>query len=253
MSFEGKVILVTGAGSGMGADVARHLAKLGGKIVLVDLSESNLYAVANQIRKDRSSEALVLVSDVKEAQYIIDATISHFKKLDVLINCAGFGVKESIMDCSLDVFDKIFSVNLRSIFALTKSAVPHLEKTKGNIVNVSSMAGLVPVSYTPYYSMSKAALDQFTQCAAVEFGPKGIRVNSINPGATKTPIWDRLGLSFEAKMKMFEGMGKRNPLGRMCEVSDTTAAITYLASERAAFINGVLLRVDGGALSALAS
>lgn len=151
----------------------------------------------------------------------------------------------------MNQFDQVFDVNVRSAVALTKLCVPHLEKTKGNIVNVSSIVGMKAMRGVFSYGISKAALDQFTKCCALDLAPEGIRVNAINPGSVRTPIHRSYGLTLEQAEKFME-MGKQmTALGRLGEVSDTSAAIAYLADdELAAFLTGVLLPVDGGTLIA---
>lgn len=192
MEFHDKVIVVTGASSGIGAETARLFSKLGGKVVIVGRNQQRLEKVASEIIKSDADDncatpvrivpPLVIVADItKDCQRIIDQTIDHFGCLDVLVNNAGINVEETVMDAKMEKFDQVFNTNVRSVIELTKLAVPHLEKTKGNIVNVSSICGMVPVYSSTFYSMSKAALDQFTKCSSNEFGKRGIRVNSVNP------------------------------------------------------------------------
>lgn len=253
MEFEGKVIIVTGASSGIGADAARHLAKLGGNVVLVGRNENRLNKVVEEIEKSGSPKPLAIVADItKNAKRIIDESVAHFGKLDVLVNNAGINVEIPVMNADLEIFDRIFNTNVRSVIELCKFAVPHLELTKGNIVNVSSICGMVPVYSSTFYSMSKAALDQFTQCAANEFGRKGIRVNSVNPGLVDTPIFETHGMSADEKAKFIEEYGKRYPVGRIGVSSDISRCIAFLASPKAEFLTGTLLRADGGAVPAAA-
>lgn len=186
MEFDDKVIVITGASSGIGADAARHLSRLGGKVVLVGRNQIRLNRVAVEIKSSGSPTPFTIVADItKDSKRIIDETIAHFGKLDVLVNNAGINFEVPVMDASIEIFDQVFNTNVRSVIELCKLSVPHLEQTKGNIVNVSSICGMVPVYSATFYSMSKAALDQFTQCASNEFGRKGIRVNSVNPGKWK--------------------------------------------------------------------
>lgn len=248
MSFNGKVVLVTGASSGIGADAARHLAKLGAKVSIVGRNEQRLKLVAEQITKAGSPPPLPIVADVtKDAERIINDTVKHFGKLDVLVNNAGIFGMDSVLDFDVNFFDSIINTNLKSAIILTKLAVPHLEKTKGNVVNISSVAGLRGFDVYTTYCISKAGLDQFTKCAALVLGKKGIRVNSVNPAMIRTPIFASLGVNDSNQDKFFEEHKSDYLVGRIGEVSDTSAAIAYLASET--FINGVLLPVDGGLLT----
>lgn len=174
MSFSGKVIIITGASSGIGADAARHLAKLGAKVSIIGRNEQRLNKVAEKIKSAGSPAPLAIVADVtKDAQRIVDETIKHFGQIDVLVNNAGFSKPDNVSEANLSQFDSVFDTNVRSVINLTKLCVPHLEKTKGNIVNVSSVAGLKAFPNAMTYCMSKAALDQFTKCSALDLAPKG--------------------------------------------------------------------------------
>lgn len=246
------MILITGASSGIGADAARHLAKLGGKIALVGRNEQRLNDVANQIKAASSPEPLIIVADVtKDAQRIIDQTINHFGKLDILINNAGIVFKDTTTTVDMDNYDRMMNTNVRSVVVLTKLAVPHLEPTKGNILNVSSASGLRPKPNTSTYAMTKAALNQFTKCAALDLASKGIRVNAINPVAIRTPLFERSGfVTAETADSFFDSYKNIYPVGRVGEVSDTSNAIEFLTKDASSFITGMLLPVDGGALTA---
>lgn len=251
MNFENKVILVTGGSSGIGADAARHLAKLGGKVVIVGRNKERLQAVADEIKNSGSTTPLTITADVtKESKRIIDETIKHFGKLDILINNAGMMTEENIENITMEAFDKTIDVNLRSIVQLTQLAIPYLAETHGNIINVSSTSGLKATPNLLSYCISKAGLDQFTKCVSLEVASKGIRVNSINPAAIRTPLYQSLGIDANAEQQLFDAYKTRYPMGRIGEVSDTSAAIAYLASDSACFITGVLFPVDGGALTA---
>lgn len=248
MSFKGKVIIVTGASSGIGADCARHLAKLGGKLALVGRNEKRLNEVAEQIKKNGSPTPLAIVADVtKDSQRIIDDTIKHFGQLDVLVNNAGVFTTNNVADSfDIEEFDRIWNTNVRSVAILIHLAVPHLKKTKGNIVNVSSIAGLMSFANTLAYGTSKSALDQLTKCCAIDLAPL-IRVNGIQPAMIRTPIFEALGLDSAATEKLFEDSVGQYLVGRIGEVSDTSAAIAFLACESASFLTGLLMPVDGGA------
>lgn len=253
MSFENKVVIVTGSSSGIGMDAAIHLAKLGADIALVGRNEGRLNDVKNQIISNGSSVPFVIVADVttSDTDKIIAKTVEHFGKINILINNAGILIEDNIENITMEAFDKIMDTNLRSVVQLTQKAIPYLEQTKGNILNVSSTAGMKAVGNLLSYCISKAALDQFTKCISLELAAKGIRVNSINPAAIRTPIYrTALGIDDEEEQAIFESYKSHYPIGRIGEVSDTSAAIAYLTSESASFITGVLLNVDGGALIA---
>lgn len=251
MSFSGKVVLITGASSGIGADAAVHLSKLGASVAIVGRDANKLNGVAKQITDAGAPEPLPIVADVTiDAERIIQSTIEKFGKLDVLVNNAGIVEVGSIGEVSVDSYDRIMNTNVRSVVVLTQLAVPHLIETKGNIVNVSSVASTTAVPTALAYCMSKAALDHFTRCVALDLGKKGVRVNSINPAVIITPIFKTIGVPEEGYPEIIKKISEKYPLGRPGAVSDTSKAIEFLASDNAAFITGHLLSVDGGTLLA---
>lgn len=221
----------------MGAAI--HLAKLAANVALVGRNKDRLNEVKQQIIVNGSSEPLVLVADVtKDSEKIITETVEHFGKINVLINNAGIMTEESIENITMEAFDKTMDTNLRSAIQMTQKAIPYLEKTKGNVLNVSSTAGLKAVQNLLSYCISKAALDQLTKCSALDLAPKGIRVNSINPAAIRTPLYRSLGIDSKEEQEMFDTYKARYPMGRVGEVSDTNAAIEYLTGDSASFITG---------------
>lgn len=251
MDFKGKVILVTGGSSGIGSACAKHFAKLGANVIIVGRNVDRLVEVSHEITSKGFAEPLVIVADVtKDSERIIKETVDRFGQLNVLVNNAGIMTEENIENITMDAFDFTMDVNLRSIVFLTQLAIPYLAKTQGNIVNVSSTAGVKAVPNLLSYCMSKSGLDMLTKCLALELAPKRIRVNSVNPAAIKTPLFKTMGIDNEAEQELFKAYQEKYPLGRVGEVSDTSAAIAYLASDSASFITGVLLPVDGGALTA---
>lgn len=252
MAFSDKVVLITGASSGIGADAARHFAKLGANVAIVGRNGERLSVVAEEIKKSGSTSPLEIVADVtKDTARIVDETIKHFGKLDVLINNAGTIGHDSALDVDLDEFDRILNTNLRSVIQLTKLCVPYLEKTKGNVVNVSSVAGLRGVPNFLSYAISKAALDQFTKCTALDLAENGIRVNSINPAVIRTALFDTLNMPAEMIDGYLEECGKKYPVGRIGKVSDTSKALAHLAdNNKSSFLTGIILTVDGGSFIA---
>lgn len=248
MAFNDKVVLITGASSGIGADAARHLAKLGAKVAIVGRNEIALKEVAEQINPSGSSPApLTIVADVtKDAERIVNETIKEFGQLDVLINNAGIATIDTVIEVNLSNFDRVIDTNVRSVINLTKLCVPHLEKTKGNIVNISSIAGLKAIRNSMTYCISKAALSQFTKCSALDLASKGIRCNAIAPSVIRTPIFEKDFIPSEKIERYFANFKKKYPVGRIGEVSDTSAALAFLADNNlASFLTGILLPVDG--------
>lgn len=150
----------------------------------------------------------------------------------------------------LSEHDRVMDTNLRSAVYLSTLAVPHLEKTKGNIVNVSSVTALTVMPNLISYSMAKAALNQFTKCAAVDLASKGIRVNSVNPAVIKTPLFEAaFGMTKDQADQFCDDYGKTYLVGRYGEVEDTSYAKAYIANDKASFLTGIILPVDGGCLT----
>lgn len=250
MEFKDKVVLITGASSGIGAGAAEHFATQGAWLVLVGRNAANLAAVAAKCTPTHGApQPLQIIADIsKEADTVrvIETAIEKFKKLDVLVNNAGILDRGTIETTTLEQYDTVMNINVRSIFHLTHLAVPHLIATKGNIVNISSVNGLRSFAGVLVYNMSKSAVDQFTRCVALELAPKGVRVNSVNPGVIVTDVHKRGGMDDEAYAKFLEHSKSTHALGRVGDVKETADAIAFLASDRATFITGVQLPVDGG-------
>ncbi|XP_018802393.1 PREDICTED: uncharacterized protein LOC108977244 [Bactrocera latifrons] len=248
MSLAGKVVIVTGASSGIGAITAEEFAKQGSKVVITGRNEANLKATEAACKAANSKvELLLITADVTvDAERIINSTIDKFGQLDVLVNNAGYGEGGSILDINVDQYDKIFDTNVRAVFLLTKYAAPHLIKTQGNIVNVSSVAGLRSFSDLSVYCTSKAALDQFTRCIALDLAPKNVRVNAVNPGLIVTKFYQGFGISEADYAKYLEHSKSTHALGRVGQPKEVADVIIFLASDSSSFITGATLPIDGG-------
>ena len=245
MDFTNKVVIITGASSGIGAGAAQYISTLGASLVLTGRNEVNL---KKTLKKCKGSPLLIVGDMNVEADRvnIINKTIEQFGRINVLVNNAGMGQGGDINSTTMEQFDRVMTTNVRSVFHLTQLAVPHLVATQGNIVNVSSVAGLRPIPGLLPYCMTKAAVDQFTKCLALELAPKNVRVNSINPAVIGTEFFRRMGMNDEALEAFFEKEKKAHALGRVGTVEETAHAIAFLASDHATFITGTQLAVDGG-------
>lgn len=250
MDFNNKVIVITGASSGIGAAAALLYAKQSAKVVLVGRNEESLNKVAKQCEDTKGFKPLVIKAELSnddDVQSIVTKTIEQFGHIDVLVNNAGVGTRGSIFD-GVELLDRAIATNLRAVYHLTSLAAPHLIKTKGNIVNVSSVAALRPIKDVDYlpYCVSKAALDQFTRCVALELGRHGVRVNSVNPGGTRTPFAETAGFSKQQLSELYKKRNESYPLGKMAESEEVADLILYLSSDRARSITGSIYVIDNG-------
>lgn len=246
--FEKKVVVITGATSGIGRATALRFAAAGANIAAVGRKKEALSEVCEAIKENKVS-ALPINADVTteaDARRVIAETVSKFGRIDVLVNAAGILANGTIEDTLLDSWDKMMNINLRSVFNLMQLALPHLEKKKGNIVNVSSVTGLRAFPGVLAYCVSKAGLDQLTRCAALELAPKGIRVNAVNPGVVVTNIHRRGGMSETDYETFLEKSRTTHPLGRAGEPEEVAELILFLASEDASWITGATYSIDGG-------
>ncbi|CAG4945637.1 unnamed protein product [Parnassius apollo] len=250
MDFSNKVVIITGASSGIGAAAAVLFAKQSAKVVLVGRNETKLLDIAKKCKDAKGIEPLTVRADLtndEDVKKIFDETIKHFGRIDVLVNNAGIGFRGGIRD-GVEIYDRAMATNVRPVYLLTSLATPYLVQSKGNVINVSSVAALKPIKDVAFlaYCMSKAALDQFTRCVALELAGDGVRVNSVNPGATKTNFAEAAGMSKEQTEKLYESRDQNNPLRKMAKSEEVADLILYLASDRAASITGATFVIDNG-------
>ncbi len=243
-----KVVIVTGASSGIGRATALIFAERGAKVIAVGRNEKEL----NVLRDEAHEKNVVIkthladVCEIRQVDQLVTDTADNFGQIDVLINAAGIIANGSIENTELDDWDKMMNINLRAVFYVMNRCVPHLEKSKGNIVNVSSVTGPRAFPNVLAYCVSKAGVDQLTRCAALELAPKGVRVNAVNPGVVVTNLHKRSGMEAEKYEKFLEHSKTTHPLGRAGEPTEVAELIYFLASEKAAWITGATYEIDGG-------
>ena len=246
--MQGKVAIITGASSGIGKAVTKLFVSQRVKTVLVGRNEPALKQTLDEIKK-LNGESLSIVADVtspNECENIVNTAVDKFGKLDVIVNSAGIIANGTIENTSLQLWDDLYNINVRSIFCLMQLGMPHLIKTKGNVVNVSSVNGYNSFPNTIAYCSSKAALNMLTRCAALEMASRGVRVNAVCPGVVITQLHKRGGMAEDSYLKFLEHSKETHPLGRVGHPEEIADLILFLASPHASWITGTTLPIDGG-------
>ncbi|MBA9071081.1 meso-butanediol dehydrogenase/(S,S)-butanediol dehydrogenase/diacetyl reductase [Methylobacterium sp. RAS18] len=240
--FSGKVVIVTGSGSGIGAATARRFAQDGASVVLNGRTREKLERVTADLEPDRVLVQTGDVSDQGDAEALIAAAVERFGRLDILVNNAGVVPTGPLLDASVADWRKVMAIDVDGVFFCTRAALPHLIRSGGNIVNVSSVSGLGGDWNMSFYNAAKGAVSNFTRSLALELGERGVRVNAVNPGLTFTDLTEDMK-GDTALMKRF---AERIPLGRGAEPDEVADVIAFLASADARYVTGVNLPVDGG-------
>ncbi|CAI5438698.1 unnamed protein product [Caenorhabditis angaria] len=243
------VAVISGASSGIGKATALLFAKNGYDLSLTGRNQAALEEVASLCRQQGAPQVIVTaieLTDENAPKQIVEATLAKYSKIDTLINSAGILRNGMVIDSEIDVYDEIMNVNVRSLIRLTRSALPHIIAQKGTIVNVSSITGPCPFPGVTYYCMTKAAVDQFTKCLALEMAPNGVRVNAVCPGVVVTNCHLASGQSEETYKEFLEKCKTTHALGRTGTPNEVAEGILFLASDKSSFTTGELLRIDGG-------
>jgi len=250
----GRVAVVTGAASGIGAECARVLAEAGARVLLADLNEDGLAATADSIRGS-GGECRVQacnVADRAAVQALAALAGDIYGGLDIWVSAAGTLVRRLIHEASNEDIDRLSDVNLKGVYWGCVAARQAMEKTGGSIVNISSTGGEGNNPGLSIYAMSKASVNALTRTAAKEFGPLGIRVNAVAPGWVETPLamsgyLDADGrISNESRAELISQREAASPLGTTGRPRDIALAVLYLASDASRFVTGQILRPNGG-------
>ena len=240
--FEGKVVIVTGAGTGIGAGTARRFLQEGESVVLNGRREHKLHET---VAGFSPAKILVHPGDVSDEFYVkrlVADSVSHFGRLDVLVNNAGFAIFGPFEQTTTEVWRKTMATDLDGVYFACREALPHLLATKGSIVNLSSASGLGGDWCMSAYNAAKGAVTNFTRALALEYGSRGVRINAVAPSLTSTEATIALEQN-KAVTDAFEG---RLPIGRAATPDEIAGVISFLASDDARFVNGAILPVDGG-------
>lgn len=248
MKLKDKVAIVTGSSKGIGKGIAQVFSDEGAKLVVVCRNEEEGTAMAKQLGSEQGRAIFVKtdVSDSNAIQNLIDTTVKEFGQLDILVNNAGYHISKNIEQTTEEEWDFLQKTNLYSTFLCSKYAVPHLKKTKGNIINISSMVGLVGQPNSVAYSATKGGQISMTRSMAIDLAAYKIRVNAICPGWVQTPLvddWFSQQEDEEAAKKYIFG---QHPIGRIGTIEDCGYAALYLASSDSDFVTGITLNLDGG-------
>ncbi|XP_045448613.1 D-erythrulose reductase-like [Melitaea cinxia] len=241
ISFKGKRILVTGAGQGIGRGIAIELWRAGANIVALSRTRTHLESLQSEYPSIDIVD--IDISDWDKTRQVVES-LGHF---DALVNNAAVAVCEPFLTCSPTDFNKTFDINVKAVLNISQVVARKMveNKTPGTIVNISSQASKAALKDHAIYSASKAALDALTRAMALELGPYGIRVNSVNPTVIMTAM-AKVGWSDPKKSSE---MLAKIPLGRFGEVTEVVNAVVFLLSEKSSMINGVELPIDGGFLA----
>jgi NAD(P)-dependent dehydrogenase (short-subunit alcohol dehydrogenase family) len=238
-SLEGRVALVTGASSGIGAACAAELAARGARVLLTGRDEQRL---ARHASADGCEPFAIDLTDDGAPEAVVARCLERFGRLDVLVHSAGIYENEPVERSTMASFDRLFAINVRAAYALTLAALPHLREG-ASIVFISSVFGQIGLSGAASYCASKGAIDQLTKALALDLAPRGVRVNGVAPGFILTALNEaNLGGPTEAR----RAVEADTPAGRIGSVDEIAPAVAYLASDAAAFVQGATLVIDGG-------
>ena len=245
--FGGKAVMVTGASSGIGRACARALGAEGASVVLAGRRRDRLEEVAQELSA-AGSESLVVTGDVRDEAVCaawVRAADERFGGLDGLVNAAGVLGNGSVIDATTAEWQRVMDSNLTSVMLMTRAAAESLKRRRGSVVNLSSVAAQRPYANLAAYCVSKAAVDMFTKCAALDFAPHGVRVNAVNPGVVVTELHTVSNAVADYAAFLERGKGT-HPIGRVGEPGEIAALIAFLLSEEAGWITGACVKIDGG-------
>jgi NAD(P)-dependent dehydrogenase (short-subunit alcohol dehydrogenase family) len=249
MRLAGKTAIVTGGGGGIGRATARAFAIEGAKVVVADIDEAAALETAALIRGD-GGDAIGLAADVaseSDIKRVVASTVEAFRTVNVVFNNAGIIRRTTVEDITVDEWDRVFAVNVRSIYLMCREVVPIMAASGGgSIINTGSGWGLKGGGRAVSYCASKGAVVNLTRALAIDHGPQGIRVNSVNPGDVNTDMLRNEANQLKQDADSFLAEAADRPLGRMGEAREIAAAVVWLASDEASYVTGSALSVDGG-------
>lgn len=241
MQFKDKVVIVTGGASGIGEAAVRRFASEGALVVVADIRPEALARIMGEIGSDKHLGLEIDMFDPAAIESMIDATLDRFGRIDTLVNNAGMGSFGRVTEIDLDHWRQVMQIDVEAVFWASRQAIPHLTKVCGSIVNIASASGIAADYGFAAYNSAKAAVINLTRAMAIDHAP-AVRVNAVSPGLTATPLATGL-TGNSAIMAAYE---PALAMGRPAEPSEVAAAIAFLASSDASYVNGHNLVVDGG-------
>lgn len=253
MKLEGKVALITGGGTGIGAAIARRFVEEGAKVCITGRRKEPLEKVAQTLKADSAIICQGDIAKFEDAQRMVETTVKFGGKLNVLVNNAGIDPPGTIADVDIALWRQVVDTNLNGTFYMMKSSIPHMIKAGGgSIINVASLAGLRCIPAMPAYCSSKAGVIMLAMQAALDYGPQKIRCNAVCPGAVRTEMLENAmsGLAQALKTDLdnaFVYFTSNTPLKRVAMPVEVAGICAFLASDDASFITGIAVPVDGGA------
>jgi meso-butanediol dehydrogenase / (S,S)-butanediol dehydrogenase / diacetyl reductase len=242
MRFEGKVALVTGAASGIGAATTRRLVKGGARVLAVDVNKDGLSTLVRELG-DPTVAHTADMTQRSDVEGMVEAAVKRFGKLDILINNAGIGSLGRAGDLDPDEWRRVMAIDVDAVFFACRLALPYLVAARGCIVNTASISGMAADYGFTAYNTAKAAVIGLTRVIAIDYAPQGVRVNSVSPGFTLSPMLDAMPPDLKA------AYAERVPMKRGARPDEIAAMITFLATEDASYITGANIPVDGGLMA----
>lgn len=245
--LSGKIALVTGAASGIGEAIAKTLTEAGAFVYVADLDEINGNRVAGEIGAEKSAFLKLDIAEKTECERAAGKVLEEKEGLDILVNNAGIGHVGTILETSEEDLERLFAVNVRGMFSLTRSFLPSMiARQRGVITNIASIGGVIGIRDRLAYCTTKFAVVGMTKCIALDHAAQGIRANAICPGRVETPFVKARLAEYTDPVKAYAEMAATQAVGRMGTPEEVAAATLYLASDEAAFVTGTALEIDGG-------